>query len=173
MDLQLTTTPKGADAVVAAYVCPCGCTPRLKYERGASHASDGCCCGNQFAVGPHATDHLAQGDAPHLEVQQFQAPWGEPLQAVWTITQAAGGHEHGDHGHGEHDHGHGEHGDHHDDSSAIDPVCGMTVDKAGAEAKGLHAEHEGVGYWFCGKGCKLEFLEDPGRFLDPSYTPSM
>ncbi|HSO29666.1 MAG TPA: YHS domain-containing protein [Candidatus Sulfomarinibacteraceae bacterium] len=57
--------------------------------------------------------------------------------------------------------------------SAIDPVCGMTVDIVGATAKALVAEHEGTAYYFCGKGCKLEFGDDPGRFLDPSYVPSM
>lgn len=57
--------------------------------------------------------------------------------------------------------------------SALDPVCGMTVDIAGSEAKGLVAEHAGTTYYFCGKGCKLEFGDDPERFLDPSYVPSM
>jgi Cu+-exporting ATPase len=54
-----------------------------------------------------------------------------------------------------------------------DPVCGMTVDPATAEAAGLMTEHEGVRYWFCGRGCLLEFRDDPGRFLDPDYQPSM
>jgi len=57
--------------------------------------------------------------------------------------------------------------------TAVDPVCGMTVEKPQAEAKGLHAVHEGVGYWFCGKGCMLEFGDDPEHFLDPAYVPSM
>jgi YHS domain-containing protein len=57
--------------------------------------------------------------------------------------------------------------------SALDPVCGMTVDMEAARAKGLHSTFEGKGYFFCGKGCKLDFEEDPGRFLDPGYVPSM
>ncbi len=57
--------------------------------------------------------------------------------------------------------------------SAIDPVCGMTVDIVSATARDLMTEHDGIAYYFCGKGCKLEFGDDPGRFLDPSYTPSM
>jgi YHS domain-containing protein len=28
-------------------------------------------------------------------------------------------------------------------------------------------------YWFCGRGCLLEFRDDPERFLDPDYKPSM
>lgn len=59
------------------------------------------------------------------------------------------------------------------DAAALDPVCGMTVDKAAAEGRDLVAEHEGATYYFCGKGCKLEFGDDPGRFLDASYVPSM
>ena len=54
-----------------------------------------------------------------------------------------------------------------------DPVCGMTVDPAAARAKGLTFTHEGVEYAFCGKGCLLEFRDDPRRYLDPAYSPSM
>ncbi len=57
--------------------------------------------------------------------------------------------------------------------TAIDPVCGMTVEKPQAEAKGLHTVHEDADYWFCGKGCLLEFRDDPGHFLDPAYVPAM
>jgi YHS domain-containing protein len=60
-----------------------------------------------------------------------------------------------------------------DNEGAIDPVCGMTVDPATAREKGLHREHQGTDYYFCGKGCYLEFGDDPERFLDPSYIPSM
>jgi len=58
-------------------------------------------------------------------------------------------------------------------SDAIDPVCGMTVQKAPAAADGLHSRHAGIDYYFCGRGCKLEFDEDPEHYLDPGYTPSM
>ena len=54
-----------------------------------------------------------------------------------------------------------------------DPVCGMTVDLDAARAKGLTLEHEGREYAFCGKGCFLEFRDDPAQFLDPSYAPAM
>jgi YHS domain-containing protein len=56
---------------------------------------------------------------------------------------------------------------------AQDPVCGMTVNPEVARAIGLVAEHEGRSYSFCGRGCKLEFLDDPKRFLDPDYLPQM
>ena len=67
----------------------------------------------------------------------------------------------------------GSHGSPIGDDAALDPVCGMTVDRSGAVAKDLVAEHEGMTYYFCGRGCKLEFGDDPGRFLDPSYVPAM
>ena len=62
---------------------------------------------------------------------------------------------------------------HHPTNPAIDPVCGMTVDREAAGAKALASEHLGAEYFFCGKGCKLEFGDDPNRYLDPSYVPSM
>lgn len=53
---------------------------------------------------------------------------------------------------------------------AKDPVCGMDVD---TETSELKHEHEGQTYWFCGKGCLLEFRDDPKTYLDPNYQPSM
>lgn len=55
----------------------------------------------------------------------------------------------------------------------IDPVCGMQVEPATAEAKGLMAEHNGETYYFCGKGCMLDFKEDPEPYFAPDYKPSM
>ena len=54
-----------------------------------------------------------------------------------------------------------------------DPVCGMTVDPEQARQKGLTLTYEGMEYAFCGKGCLLEFRDEPGKYLDPAYTPSM
>ncbi len=58
-------------------------------------------------------------------------------------------------------------------NQATDPVCGMKVDPERARAAGLVAEHEGQTYSFCGKGCLLEFRDDPAKYLDPNHTPSM
>ena len=49
-----------------------------------------------------------------------------------------------------------------------DPVCGMDVD---TETSQLSLEHDGKTYWFCGKGCLLEFKDDPEKYLDPEYEP--
>ena len=56
---------------------------------------------------------------------------------------------------------------------AIDPVCGMTVDPGVAEARNLHVRLDDVDYYFCGRGCRLDFEDDPAHFLDPDYRPSM
>jgi xanthine dehydrogenase accessory factor len=58
-------------------------------------------------------------------------------------------------------------------TQAADPVCGMIVEIANASEAGLAIEHEGQPYYFCGRGCKLEFLDDPARYLDSAYRPSM
>lgn len=38
---------------------------------------------------------------------------------------------------------------------------------------GLTFEHAGITYFFCGKGCKLDFADDPATYLDPSYSQTM
>ena len=48
---------------------------------------------------------------------------------------------------------------------AIDPVCSMEVETAGA----LHtADVDGTRYYFCCAGCRSQFLRDPGSFLAPA-----
>jgi Cu+-exporting ATPase len=54
-----------------------------------------------------------------------------------------------------------------------DPVCGMQVNPETATAQGLTSAYEGTTYFFCGKGCKLDFDEDPATFLAPGYQPHM
>jgi YHS domain-containing protein/uncharacterized membrane protein YraQ (UPF0718 family) len=49
-------------------------------------------------------------------------------------------------------------------ATAIDPVCGMAVEVAGASHV---AEHEGTTVYFCNPGCRERFLADPG-----AYRPS-
>jgi P-type Cu+ transporter len=56
---------------------------------------------------------------------------------------------------------------------AKDPVCGMDVNPEVATALGLRSEQEGSTYHFCGRGCKLDFDEDPGKYFDPDYVPKM
>jgi YHS domain-containing protein len=44
-------------------------------------------------------------------------------------------------------------------ATAVDPVCGMSVDPAHAAA---HLVHDGTDVWFCGQGCADAFAADPG-----------
>ena len=55
-------------------------------------------------------------------------------------------------------------------ATETDPVCGMQVDPTTSE---LSLEHDGKTYWFCGRGCLLEFRDDPETYLAPDYVPSM
>jgi YHS domain-containing protein len=54
-----------------------------------------------------------------------------------------------------------------------DPVCGMRVEPEAARGKGLALVHDGREYVFCGKGCLLEFRDDPATYLDPRHLPTM
>ena len=49
-----------------------------------------------------------------------------------------------------------------------DPVCGMEVDTERAQ---FSFEHDGQTYYFCSRGCMLDFQEDPARYLAPDYEP--
>jgi xanthine dehydrogenase accessory factor len=57
-----------------------------------------------------------------------------------------------------------------DDIVLLDPVCGMTVDRASARHL---AEHEGVVYAFCSIGCRTRFMKDPSTYLAAPGTHSM
>jgi P-type Cu+ transporter len=49
------------------------------------------------------------------------------------------------------------------DASAIDPVCGMTVDPHKTPHRHVHHGHT---YYFCGNGCRTKFGADPEKYLD-------
>jgi YHS domain-containing protein len=46
----------------------------------------------------------------------------------------------------------------------------MSVDTSTSQ---LSFEYEGRTYWFCSRGCMLDFQDDPKRFLSPDHEPSM
>jgi Cu+-exporting ATPase len=52
--------------------------------------------------------------------------------------------------------------------SAVDPVCGMTVDPAHAPAS---REYQGKTYYFCNPGCARKFEADPERYLSGAVEP--
>ena len=47
-------------------------------------------------------------------------------------------------------------------TTALDPVCGMTVDPS---KTAHHATHDGVQYHFCSAGCLGKFTADPTKYL--------
>ncbi len=50
-------------------------------------------------------------------------------------------------------------------STAIDPVCGMTVP---ADETSRPLEHEGTTYYFCAPGCRVAFEKDPAAYIPRS-----
>jgi Cu+-exporting ATPase len=54
-----------------------------------------------------------------------------------------------------------------DDIVLVDPVCGMTVDRA--HARHL-AEHEGIVYAFCRMGCRTAFIREPAAYVGAGTT---
>lgn len=50
------------------------------------------------------------------------------------------------------------------EKSAIDPVCGMTVNRSTAAANSIF---KGETYYFCAPGCKRRFDEAPLKYLNP------
>ena len=167
--MELTLLETGATSVRAGYACPCGCTPSVEYLRGADLVEEGCCCGNHFAVGPGAGASLTQTTGFRPELQIFDAPWGERIEAAWLIGPSV----HGPSA----DHGHDDQTEHQRRAAiatqATDPVCGMTVEPGTAWAAGLHSANHGRDFFFCGRGCKLGFDEDPERYLDVGSAPLM
>jgi xanthine dehydrogenase accessory factor len=57
-----------------------------------------------------------------------------------------------------------------DDLVLVDPVCGMSVDRA--RARHL-AEHDGTVYAFCSIGCRTRFVKEPSIYLAAPGTHSM
>ncbi|MGZ8501940.1 MAG: XdhC family protein, partial [Candidatus Limnocylindrales bacterium] len=54
-----------------------------------------------------------------------------------------------------------------DDIVLLDPVCGMTVERA--DARHL-AEHGGVVYAFCSIGCRSRFVREPSAYVGTGAT---
>ena len=50
--------------------------------------------------------------------------------------------------------------------TAIDPVCGMTVDKTAGKPQ---FEHDGTRYHFCSTHCHTRFAADPQHYLDGAH----
>ena len=49
-------------------------------------------------------------------------------------------------------------------AQVTDPVCGMTIDSAGAASR---VSHESSSYYFCSEECLRAFRSEPGRYAGP------
>jgi len=47
---------------------------------------------------------------------------------------------------------------------AVDPICGMTVQTAGAKS----AVHNGRVYYFCSQDCRQKFESNPASYVKPA-----
>ena len=47
-------------------------------------------------------------------------------------------------------------------TTAVDPVCGMSVD---AEQAAARVEYQGTIYHFCSEQCRKDFSADPQRYV--------
>ena len=54
-------------------------------------------------------------------------------------------------------------------NTAIDPVCGMSVDKNNAAA---NAQYQGNTYYFCSTDCKTKFQQNPEQYVKQAAAQS-
>ena len=59
------------------------------------------------------------------------------------------------------------------DDTANDPVCGMDVEIETARERGLTSRYVERDFFFCGRGCKLEFDDAPETYLSGDHIPTM
>ena len=55
-------------------------------------------------------------------------------------------------------------------TTAIDPVCGMTIDPGTARRT---SEYQGTTFYFCSPGCKKAFDADPTSYVGTVDSGSM
>lgn len=146
-EYDITRTDAGADL---NYHCPCACYAGFALDRSvAEQDPESCCCGRTMLVGRDATKRL-QAFLPAdenyaFDEQTVEMPWGQPLEvALATPPNAESGSGGGPAAA--------------EIATAHDPVCHMDINPATAAGS---AEHEATTYYFCSRGCLLDFTDDP------------
>ena len=151
--MPLSTLEADTQSVTAGYTCPCGCTPSVSYQRGGDIATSRWCCGNEFAVGLGSQRSLQARDGFALETEHRTTGFGRTCDgSVAHRAERASGPLHG--------------------RRWLRPGAPPRRRQRHGRRPGLQRQHEGLDHYFCGKGCYLEFGDDPGRYLDPSWMPS-
>ncbi len=123
IDLNLTSNALDEQSVSVGYQCPCGCSPAVTYHHHQAVVTEGCCCGNQMAVGPDAPARLEVREGFEVRVASVSTPWRQHLPVAWAIGPST-------HPSGEHEHPEAALA-----SDATDPVCGMREAPADAVEK--------------------------------------
>lgn len=54
-------------------------------------------------------------------------------------------------------------------ATAIDPVCGMSIDPANAVGS---SSYNGETYYFCSRGCETKFDSAPAQFVGRAAAPA-
>jgi P-type Cu+ transporter len=145
--------PAGGTAVdtVCGMTVDPGSTPHRAAHAGTDYVFCSAGCRSKFVADP----------------QKYLAPAAVAAAAGTQEKASCCGGGNGGHGHahpgGHHVHGHAHHAAP-AGATALDPVCGMTVDPATT----LHrAAHAGRDYFFCSAGCRSKFVADPQKYLAP------
>lgn len=86
------------DVVEVGYDCHCGCEPRARYQRGTANVGrDHCCCVRTHFVGQQSLHQMEAyleqrrtsceyvGLNYVIAVDEFNAPWGEPIPIIVAV----------------------------------------------------------------------------------------
>lgn len=161
----ITPTPVGADV---NYQCPCGCDAGFALDRSvAEQEPESCCCGRTILVGRDASSRLRaflpEAETYALDEQTVEMPWGQPVPVALATPPDA-------------EHGAGSDPGAPALATVHDPVCHMDINPTTSVGS---AEHAGATYYFCSRGCLLDFTDDPVAVLiaeagyDHSQGPEM
>ncbi|WP_010112491.1 heavy metal translocating P-type ATPase [Acinetobacter sp. P8-3-8] len=143
------------------YFCCNGCLNKLtanpeQYLDPQVEAKSGCGCSNK--VKP-----LTETQIKEVQPQSAACCGGKKPEPVKTSSCCSGG-NHKQHNHSGAKHEHHSHSQHVDQSNtAIDPVCGMSVD----QSTDLKTDYQGQTYYFCHPSCLDKFKHDPEPYLIP------
>ncbi|WP_296283308.1 heavy metal translocating P-type ATPase [uncultured Acinetobacter sp.] len=143
------------------YFCCNGCLNKFtanpeQYLDAQVETKSGCGCSSK-------TKPLTETQITEIQPQNASCCGAKKPEPVNTSSCCSGG-NHAQHNHAGAKHEHHSH-DHHTDqgNTAIDPVCGMTVD----QSTDLKTDYQGQTYYFCHPSCLDKFKNDPEPYLIP------
>lgn len=143
------------------YFCCNGCLNKFtanpeQYLNPQVETKSDCGCSSK-------TKPLIETQIKEIQPQNASCCGAKKPEPVKTSSCCSGG-NHAQHNHAGAKHKHHSH-DHHADqgNTAIDPVCGMTVD----QSTDLKTDYQGQTYYFCHPSCLDKFKHDPEPYLIP------